>query len=228
MIDILLWIGLLLFIYLILTGFYYFFGKLGLFCFNVIMMIILNVLILKKTIIFGHIISLAGITHLSTLFSLNLITEKYNAKTAIKSATLIRLMHITFIIMINFILAFQHNKFDTSNIHFKILFYNISYISVVLSGTYVTLLSHCSNIYIYDILSKKNIKSKWIKHNVSRLLTSYIAYALINVSMHAITQVYPDNNNVNLIEGSLLFTIIAMTVDTFIYYFLNSLKVKEA
>ncbi|WP_255571061.1 VUT family protein [Borrelia sp. HM] len=185
-----------------------------------------NLIILKRILIFGEKINLSGITFLSILCTLNLITEKYNDKSAIKSATLNMLMHITFVIMIHFTLYFQQNEFDTSNIHLKILFYNASYISIVFSGTYIIFLCSYTNIKIYSILKKHNMQNKLINHNLSRLCSACIAYMLANISMYIISQLYTDNN-INIIESSWIFTIIIMTIDTLAYYFLNTMKIKE-
>ncbi|AHH12068.1 Putative membrane spanning protein [Borrelia hermsii YBT] len=226
MIDIILWMTLLAFVYLQLTLLYYLFGKSGLFCFNIIMTILSNLIILKKVVIFEQQMSLSGITFLSILCSLNLITEKYNEQAAIKSITLNMLIHITFVIMMHFTLHFQQNEFDTSNIHLKILFYNASYISIIFTGTYIIYLCNYVNIKIYSILQKNHVNNKWINHNLSRLCSSCIAYMLANISMHVIAQLYP-GKNINMVESSWIFTIIIMIIDTLIYYFLNTMKVKK-
>ncbi|WP_233275065.1 VUT family protein [Borrelia anserina] len=190
------------------------------------MTILSNLIILKKVFILEHQINLSGITFLSILCSLNLITEKYNDKLAIKSITLNMFIHITFVIMTYFTLHFQQNEFDTSNIHLKVLFYNISYISIIFTGTYIIFLCNYVNIKIYSTLKKKNISNKWINHNVSRLCSSFIAYVLANISMHTISQLYL-GTNINVVESSWIFTIVIMVIDTFIYYFLNVIKVKQ-
>ncbi len=225
--DIILWITLIIFVYLQLTLLYYIFGKSGLFCFNIMMTIFSNLIILKKVFIFEHQMSLSGITFLSILCSLNLITEKYNDKSAIKSTTLNMIIHITFVIMIHFTLYFQQNEFDISNIHLKVLFDNAFYTSIIFTGTYIIYLCNCINIKVYSTLGKKNISNKLINHNLSRLCSSCIAYMLANISMHTIAQLYP-GNNINMVESSWIFTIAIMIIDTFIYYFLNILKVREA
>ncbi|WP_084538478.1 queuosine precursor transporter [Borrelia persica] len=226
MMDIILWIILIAFVYSKLTLLYYLFGKSGLFCFNITMSILSNLIILKKVIIFEQQISLSGITFLAILCSLNLITEKYNDKSAIKSIILNMIIHITFVIMIHFTLYFQQNEFDTSNIHLKVLFYNASYISIIFTGTYIIFLCNYVNIKIYSTLQKNNINSKWFKHNVSRLCSSCIAYILANISMYVIAQLYPENN-INIVQSSSIFTIAIMIIDTFIYYFLNKIKIKD-
>ncbi|AFI30833.1 queuosine precursor transporter [Borrelia crocidurae] len=226
MINIILWTILITFVYSQLTLLYYLFGKSGLFCFNIIMSILSNLIILKKVTIFEQQISLSGITFLSTLCSLNLITEKYNEKSAIESITLNMLSHITFVIMMHFTLYFHQNEFDTSNIHLKVLFYNASYISIIFTGTYIIFLSNYVNIKVYSMLQKNNINSKWISHNVSRFCSSCIAYMLANISMYIIEQLYP-GNNINMVKSSWIFTIAIMIIDTFIYCFLNKLKIRK-
>ncbi|WP_281862126.1 VUT family protein [Candidatus Borrelia fainii] len=163
---------------------------------------------------------------LSILCSLNLITEKYNDKLAIESTTLNMFIHITFVIMIHFTLYFQQNEFDTSNIHLKVLFNNASYTAIIFTGTYIIFLCNYVNIKIYSTLQKNNITNKLINHNLSRLCSSCIAYILANISMHVIIQLYP-GNNINMVESSWIFTITIMIIDTFIYYFLNALKVRK-
>ncbi|XXG15126.1 VUT family protein [Borrelia puertoricensis] len=227
MMDMILWTTLLAFVYLQLILLYYLFGKSGLFCFNSIMTILSNLIILKKIFIFEQQISLAGIIFLSILCSLNLITEKYNDKLAIESITLNMFIHITFVTMIYFTLYFQQNEFDTSNIHLKVLFNNASYTAIIFTGTYIIFLCNYINIKIYSTLQNNNISNKLINHNLSRLCSSCIAYILANISMHVIAQLYP-GNNINMVESSWIFTITIMIIDTFIYYFLNALKVRKA
>ncbi|AYE35948.1 hypothetical protein DB313_00265 [Borrelia turcica IST7] len=228
MTDLILWASLLLSVYLFLTIFYYLFGKAGIFCFVAITTIISKIFILKKVIIFEQTANLTTITFLSILFSLNLITEKYNAKSAIKCTTLGMLINITFVLMINFTLAFQNNEFDTSNIHFKILFYNNSYSALTVIGTYIIYICQNINIYMYAALKRKNMKIKWIKHNLTRFTTLFISYILIKASVYVISHLYRDYDIDCIIKGSWIFVITIMITDTFIYHFLTSLKVQEA
>ncbi|UGQ17644.1 VUT family protein [Borrelia sp. RT1S] len=155
------------------------------------------------------------------------MTEKYNAKTAVKCTTLGLLINITFVLMINFTLAFQHNLFDTSNIHLKLLFYDTAYTTTTVIGTYIIYICQNVNIYMYAVMKQKNLKIKWLKHNLNRLITSLIAYALIKFSVYAVSQLYRYQNIDFNIEGSRIFILAIMVIDSIIYHFLTSLKVQE-
>ncbi|UER67270.2 VUT family protein [Borrelia sp. BU AG58] len=179
-------------------------------------------------VIFDQTVNLTIITFLSILFALNLITEKYNAKSAAKCATLGLFINVTFVLMINFTLAFQHNSFDTSNIHLKILFYNTAYTTTTVVGTYIIYICQYVNIYVYTAIKQKNIKAKWAKHNLTRLTTSLMAYGLIEVSTYMISHLNHDYNIDFNIKGSWVFVLMIMIIDSFIYYLLTSLKVQEA
>lgn len=144
--DLSLWTGISIFIYVSLGMLYRFFRKLGLFCFNATLSVISNIVILNKLKTFGIYLNTSGIIFLSTLFSLNLITEKYNKKEAINSAILCFLLQMTFTIMIQFTLRFNHSKLDQLGIHLKILFYNFEYIATVLIGTYLFFLFQYINV----------------------------------------------------------------------------------
>ncbi|WP_210362182.1 queuosine precursor transporter [Borreliella garinii] len=222
--DLSLWIGVLLFTYTTLGILYRFFGKSGLFCFNAIISTISNILILRNVKTFGMSLNLSGITFLSALFSLNLMVEKYNKKEATNSVILGLLLNITFTIMINFMIVFNHNKLDTSDIHFKILFNNFTYILTILIGTYVFFLSQYINILLYDYFKQIKIKSLWIIHPLSRLISGYLANLLVSISITTILKFYPEVRGIELIEGSLIFTLIIITIDTIFYLFLNSWK----
>lgn len=161
---------------------------------------------------------------LSALFSLNLMVEKYNKKEATNSVILGLLLNITFTIMINFMIVFNHNKLDTSDIHFKILFNNFTYILTILIGTYVFFLSQYINILLYDYFKQIKIKSLWIIHPLSRLISGYLANLLVSISITTILKFYPEVKNIELIEGSLIFTLMIITIDTIFYLFLNSWK----
>ncbi|WPM06235.1 queuosine precursor transporter [Borreliella sinica] len=226
--DLSLWAGVFLFTYTTLGILYRFFGKSGLFCFNAIASTISNIIILRNLKTFGMSLNLSGITFLSALFSLNLMIEKYNKKEAINSVILSLLLNITFTIMINFMNAFNHNELDTSDIHFKILFNNFTYILTILIGTYVLFLSQYINILLYNFFKKIKIKSLWIIHPASRLISGYLANLLVSISINTIFKYYPETKNIELTRGSLMITLAIITIDTIFYLFLNSWKkIKE-
>ncbi|WP_419264640.1 queuosine precursor transporter [Borreliella afzelii] len=222
--DLSLWAGVFLFTYITLGILYQFFGKSGLFCFNAIVSTISNIIILRNLKTFGLSLNLSGITFLSALFSLNLMVEKYNKKEATNSAILNLLLNITFTIMINFMILFNHNKLDTADIHLKILFNNFTYILTILIGTYVLFLSQYINILIYDYFKQIKIKSLWIIHPLSRLISGYLANLLVSISINTIFKFYPETKNIELTKGSLIITLTIITIDTIFYIFLNSWK----
>ncbi|WKC83887.1 queuosine precursor transporter [Borreliella spielmanii] len=225
MFDLSLWIGVFLFTYITLGILYRFFGKSGLFCFNAIISTISNIIILRNLKTFGISLNLSGITFLSALFSLNLMVEKYNKKEATNSIILSLLLNITFTIMLNFMIVFNHNKLDTADIHLKILFNNFTYILTILIGTYVLFLSQYINILLYDYFKQIKIKSLWIIiHPLSRLISGYLANLLVSISISTIFKLYPETNNIELTKGSLIITLIIITIDTIFYLFLNSWK----
>ncbi|WKC89405.1 queuosine precursor transporter [Borreliella japonica] len=224
MFDLSLWMGVFLFTYITLGILYRFFGKSGLLCFNAIVSTISNIIILSNLRTFEIFLNLSGITFLSALFSLNLMVEKYSKKDAINSVILGLLLNITFTIMINFMTAFNHNKLDTSDIHFKILFNNFTYILTILIGTYVFFLSQYINILLYDYFKQIKMKSLWIIHPLSRLISGYLANSLVSISVNTILKFYPETKNIQLTKGSLIITLTIITIDTFFYLFLNSWK----
>ncbi|WP_210380894.1 queuosine precursor transporter [Borreliella valaisiana] len=222
--DLSLWAGMLIFTYTTLGILYRFFGKSGLFCFNAIISTISNIIILRNLKAFEMSLNLSGITFLSALFSLNLMVEKYNKKEATNSVILSLLLNITFTIMINFMIMFNNNKLDTSDIHFKILFNNFTYILTILIGTYVFFLSQYINILLYNYFKQIKIKSLWIIHPLSRLISGYVANLLVSISINTIFKYYPETKNIELTKGSLILTLTIIIIDTIFYLFLNSWK----
>ncbi|QFI14932.1 queuosine precursor transporter [Borrelia maritima] len=228
MFDLSLWTGVFLFTYITLGILYRFFGKSGLFCFNAIISTISNIIILRNLKAFGMPLNLSGINFLSALFSLNLIVEKYSKKEATNSVILSLLLNITFTIMINFMILFNHNKLDTADIHFKILFNNFTYILTILIGTYVFFLSQYINVLLYNYFKQIKIKSLWIIHPLSRLISGYLANLLISISINTIFKFYPETKNIELIKGSLILTLTIIIIDTVFYLFLTSWeKIRE-
>ncbi|MBB6031959.1 uncharacterized PurR-regulated membrane protein YhhQ (DUF165 family) [Borreliella spielmanii] len=65
------------------------------------------------------------------------------------------LLKMTFAIMIQFTLRFNHSKSDQLGIHLKILFYNFEYMVTVLIGTYLFFLFQYINILLYYILKSR-------------------------------------------------------------------------
>lgn len=229
MFDLSLWTGMFLFIHTALGILYRFFGKSGLFCFNAIISTMSNIIILRNLKIFGMSLNLSGITFLSAAFSLNLMVEKYSKKEATKSVVLSLLLNITFTIMLYFTILFNHNKLDTADIHLKILFNNSTYILTILIGTYVFFLSQYTNILLYNYFKQIKIKSLWIIHPLSRLISGYLANFLVSISINTILKFYPETKNIELTKGSLIITLIIIAIDTIFYLFINSWKkIKEA
>ncbi len=121
--------------------------------------------------------------------------------------------------MINFMILFNHNKLDTADIHLKILFNNFTYILTILIGTYVLFLSQYINILIYDYFKQIKIKSLWIIHPLSRLISGYLANLLVSISINTIFKFYPETKNIELTKGSLIITLTIITIDTIFIYF---------
>ncbi|WP_418905486.1 VUT family protein (plasmid) [Borreliella turdi] len=219
--DLSLWTGISLFIYISLGILYLFFGKLGLFCFNAIFSVISNIVILNKLKAFEMHLNISGIILLSTLFSLNLITEKYDKNEAIDSSILCFLLKMTFTIMIQFTLRFDHSKSDQLEIHLKILFYNFEYITIILIGTYLVFLFQYINIILYVYLKIK-IKSLWIIHSLSRLISVFLTGLTSHIFINGLLKFYPEVRVKGLINGSLTLILIITSIDTIFYLFLNS------
>ncbi|EEH00389.1 conserved hypothetical integral membrane protein [Borreliella finlandensis] len=139
------------------------------------------------------------------------------------------LLNITFTIMLYFTILFNHNKLDTADIHLKILFNNSTYILTILIGTYVFFLSQYINILLYNYFKQIKIKSLWIIHPLSRLISGYLANFLVSISINTILKFYPETKNIELTKGSLIITLIIIAIDTIFYLFINSWKkIKEA
>ncbi len=95
--------------------------------------------------------------------------------------------------MLYFTILFNHNKLDTADIHLKILFNNSTYILTILIGTYVFFLSQYTNILLYNYFKQIKIKSLWIIHPLSRLISGYLANFLVSISINTILKFYPEN-----------------------------------
>lgn len=124
--------------------------------------------------------------------------------------------------MIQFTLRFNHSKSDQLGIHLKILFYNFEYMVTVLIGTYLFFLFQYINILKYYYFKIK-MKSLWIIHPLSRLISGLLAGLTIYISIiNGLLKFYPEVRVKGLTNGSLTLTLIIITIDTIFYLFLNS------
>ncbi len=90
-------------------------------------------------------------------------------------------------------------------------------------------LSQYTNILLYNYFKQIKIKSLWIIHPLSRLISGYLANFLVSISINTILKFYPETKNIELTKGSLIITLIIIAIDTIFYLFINSWKkIKEA
>jgi uncharacterized integral membrane protein (TIGR00697 family) len=215
MINELLWIGLLFFNFLMVMLAYKLFGKIGLYVWTAIAVILANIQVMKTIEIFGLVTALGNVVYSSLFLVTDIINENHSQKEAKKAVWIGFFVLISMTAIMQITLLFIPDESDILNEHITAIFSFMPQIAFASITAY--LISQYHDVWFFAKLKQKfGSERLWLRNNVSTLtsqLLDNIIFTLI-----AFIGVFEWNVMFQIFLTSILLKYIVAFCDTpFIY-----------
>ncbi len=199
------------------------FGKIGLYIWMCISIIICNIQTIKISELFGFVISLGNISYGSIFLTTDILSEKYGEKEATKAINLSFCSMLVFTLFMWIFLKYEPSSVDTSQKALETIF---NYIPRITIGSMVAYyISQNIDTRIYQFLKKKYNRI-WISNNISTFI-SQIFDTLLFVTISFFGTI-SNHDMIELIFTMILFKFIIAILDTpFIYIASKFKRVEE-
>ncbi|MCL2705081.1 MAG: queuosine precursor transporter [Spirochaetaceae bacterium] len=170
----LLWFTVLLLNFIFILSFYRIFGKVGLFVWMPISVILANIEVIKTVEIFGITNTLGNIIYATTFLATDILSENYSKKEALKAVLAGFMVLITMTILMTFAIKFTPAESDFAHEHLTAIFSlmpRIAFASLV-----AFLISQSHDVWAYHFWKKKfpAVKYIWIRNNASTMVSQLI------------------------------------------------------
>ncbi len=167
----LLWILLLLVTFAVQILAYRLFGKIGLYVWTVVAIILANIQVMKTIGMFGMVTALGNIIYGSTFLSTDILSENHGEKSAKKAVWLGFFMLIATTIIMQITLQFTPDVTDELSPALQQIFGLLPRITIASLLAY--LISQNFDVFFYNFL-KKRTKHIWIRNNLSTMVSQFI------------------------------------------------------
>lgn len=196
------------------------YGKIGLFSWICILVVICNIQTIKLSSIFGLNISLGNISYGALFLTNDILSEKYGEKTAKKACELSFVIMIIFSLLMYIFLQYIPSDNDFSQQSFETIF---NYIPRVTIGSLVAYyISQRLDVKIYALLKDKYNKV-WISNNVSTIVSQIAdTFIFVLISFYREISMY---ELLSLMITMIVFKVIIAIFDT--PFMLYACKVKK-
>ena len=173
MINELLWVLLMLATFLGIILAYRFFGKVGLYSWMAMAIIIANIQVMKTVAVFGFVTALGNIIYGTTFLVTDIINENYGAKEAKKAVWIGFFVLISVTVLMQISVAFVPHASDTQSGHIASIFG--LFLPILVASLSAYLISQTFDVWFYDKL-KKITKKKylWLRNNLSTMVSQLI------------------------------------------------------
>ena len=169
-----LWIVMLLINFITITALYRTIGKLGLFIWVPISVILANIQVLKTVELFGMTATLGNIVYASSFLVTDILSENYGRQEAKKAVWIGFFAVITMTVMMNMALYFTPDPSDFANEHLTAIFSLMPRIALASLAAYM--LSQMHDVWAYHFWKKKFPSDKmiWLRNNASTMISQLI------------------------------------------------------
>ena len=173
MINELLWIILMLVTFIGIILAYRFFGKLGLYVWMAMAVIIANIQVMKTIAIFGFVTAMGNIIYSTTFLATDILSENYSKKEAKKAVWIGFFILITVTIVMQICIAFIPHESDSLSPALEQVFSLLPRITIASLTAYI--ISQHHDVWAFDFW-KKLFKGKhlWLRNNFSTMTSQLV------------------------------------------------------
>lgn len=223
MVNILISIAYLLLSFTLTLLCYKHFGKVGMFVWMSVMVVVCNIQTIKMSEIFGLTISLGNVSYGAIFLSTDILSEKYGKKAASQAINMSFYVMIVFTLLMNLFLQYKPGPSDTSQSALEAIFTYMPRITIASLLAYFC--SQKCDTWLYQKLKQK-YKKIWISNNVSTFVSQIldtVIFVLISfLGTMSVAEVF------QIMLTMILFKWIIALIDTPFIIFATKLKnIKE-
>ncbi len=173
MYNILMWVLLLVVSFIGVMLFYILFGKVGLFAWTGVAMILANIQIQKFIILFGVLTTVANIMYATTFLITDILSEIYGEKESRRAVWIgfLVMLVMTFIMYLS--LKFKPAPIDKAQIHLQAIFGIMP--RIMLGSVIAYVISQNHDVWAFHFWKRKtNGKHLWLRNNASTMISQFI------------------------------------------------------
>lgn len=197
------------------------FGRVGLFVWIAIAMILSNIEVLKLVDMFGMTNTLGNVIYGTTYLVTDIISERYGKDEAKKTVYIGFFAVLAFTLMMQLVLLFQPNIEDFVDGSLYTIFSLAPRISFAAIFTYVIM--QRLDIFLYHKIKEKTAGKKlWLRNNLSTAISQLADSTLF--TLLAFTGIYSADIIIELIFATYLLKLIVIACDTPFLYLCRNMK----
>lgn len=215
MLNELLWIGLLLVNFVMVIFSYKLFGKIGLYVWTAVAVILANIQVMKTVEVFGLVTALGNVVYSSLFLVTDIMNENHSKQDAQKAVWIGFFVLISMTVIMQMTLHFVPHQSDFLSDHITAIFSLMP--RIVLGSVIAYLISQSYDVWFYDKLKKRmSDRGLWFRNNLSTItsqLMDNVVFALI-----AFVGVFSWTVILQIFVTSLILKLIVAACDTpFVY-----------
>ena len=223
MINELLWFALMIICFLFIMLAYRLFGKLGLFIWIAIAIILANIQVMKTIEFFGLVTAMGNIIYASIFLVTDIINEVYSQKDAKKAVWIGFFVLISTTIIMQVTLRFIPHESDLLSSHISAIFSFLPRIAFASLTAY--LISQLYDVWFFAVLKKKTKgKYLWLRNNLSTLTSQFIDNVIF--TLIAFIGVFSFSIMAQIFITSMMMKVIIAACDTPFVYWAKRIKAK--
>ncbi|MCL2294505.1 MAG: queuosine precursor transporter [Spirochaetes bacterium] len=170
----LLWVIVLLLNFVFILLFYRILGKIGLFIWVPIAVILANIEVIKIVEIFGITTTLGNIIFVTSFLATDILSENYGKREAYKAVLGGFMVLIVMSVLMTFAIQFKPAASDFAHEHLKVIFSFMP--RIVLASLIAFAVSQCHDVWAFHFWKKRfpAVKHLWIRNNASTIVSNLI------------------------------------------------------
>lgn len=221
----LLWLAMLLVNFGLILLSYRFFGKMGLFIWVPISVIIANIQVIQGVALFGFAATLGNIVYASSFLVTDILSENYGKKEAGKAVWIGFFSLIAMTILMNLALGFEPLGDEFSQTAHTSISTIFSFMPrIVIASLFAYLISQQHDIWAYHFWQKRFSGRKyiWVRNNLSTMVSQLIDSLLFTVV--AFYGVYENDVLIEIMITTYVLKWVVAAADTPFVYLANRMK----
>jgi len=226
MINELLWIGLLFVSLFSVILSYKLFGKIGLFIWTALAVILANIQVMKTIQVFGLVTALGNVIYASIFLSTDILNENHSKKDAQKAVWIGFFVLIATTVIMQITLQFIPDESDLLSEHIKAIFSFLPRIAIASLIAYLISQSH--DVWFFAKLKKKQGEKKlWIRNNLSTITSQLLDNAIFTIIAFTGIEGFTSEIILQIFITSLILKIIVAVCDTPFLYLAKKIRLSN-
>ena len=181
----LIWLGMLLVNFAAILAVYRIFGKLGLYVWIPIAVIVANIQVLKYVQLLGLTATLGNVVYASSFLVTDILSENHGRREANRAVAIGFVSLVAMVTLMNIALLFEPDPADTAHVHLGAIFSLLPRITAASLLAYVV--SQYHDVWAYSFWRKRvpGTRTIWIRNNLSTLVSQLIDSVVFTLAAFA-------------------------------------------